>query len=142
MELSLSFYRGHVILAPGGAGAGVTVEGNIANLAREFAKHFRSGGLLHPTTVKKPRGVKGFSFHWSNAQSAWDAIRANDPSWQTDGAEFLVYVRPDALSPIKKPWSLKEMEYIASMLPPHPSYSFSMEGMSRRVASRFLEGIL
>ena len=142
MELSLNFYRGFVLVStPDESPSGIIAEGTIRGLAREFSRHYR--GLLHPGSVSRPKGVKrGFSFHWSNAQAAWDVIVLSDQTTGLDGAEFLVYFRPDALSPVGKPWSLKEMQYVASILPPHPGYAFSMEGgMGRsaaRVAARFV----
>jgi len=140
MDLGLSFFAGHVLVAPAMPEDPVIVSGEIRELAREFARHYR--GLLRPMTVQKPRATKGFSFHWSNAQAAWSVILANDPTWMLDGADFLVYFRPGVLSPVGKPWSLKDMQTIAKMLPPHPGYASSVEGGERgvsaaRVAARY-----
>lgn len=140
MDLNLSFFRGSVIVsAPTPDASGVLVpDAGLRSLSKEFARHLRT--LLVPATVTKPRGTRGFSFHWSNAQAAWDVVPWADPSWHTDGAEFLVYFTNDALSPVGKKWTLKEMEYVAKMLPPHPGYAHSFEGMTHRVARRFFEG--
>lgn len=139
MDLSLTFFRGMVILSPPQEdGAIVLADAKIPSLAREIGRHLRT--LVVPTTVTRPKGkMIGFSFHWSNAQAKWSVIRWNEPSWHTDGAEFLVYATRDALSPLGRPWSLKEMEYVAAALHPHPGYAFSMEGSARRVATKFLD---
>ena len=63
-------------------------------------------------------------------------IAANDPTWGLDGAEFLVYFKVGVLSPLGKPWTLKEMQYVAQRLPPHPGFSRAV--MASRVAARFL----
>lgn len=145
MDLSLTFFRGSVVVSPPrDETSGVFLaDADIRSFAKEIARHLRA--LVTPTTVTKPRGTRGFSFHWSNAQASWDVVSWNDASWHTDGAEFLVYFTKDALSPLGKPWSLKEMQYVAKMLPEHPGYAFSMEGAARvagaiRVAARFLGG--
>lgn len=144
MNLALNFYRGSVVIFPPVAGKDWPViipEMDIRLLTHEISKHLRT--LVIPAVVAKPRGYRGFSFHWSNAQRAWDVISANDPSWQTDGAEFLVYFAKDALSPLGKPWSLKEMEYVAKTLPDHPGFANSMESSrmasASRVTAKFLE---
>lgn len=150
MDLSLTFFRGSVIISPSrDDGSGVVLDNaDIRSLTVALAQHLRA--LVIPTSVTKPRGTRGFSFHWSNAQASWDVVAWNDPSWRTDGAEFLVYFTKDALSPLGKPWSLKEMQYVAKMLPEHPGYASSMESSSRRagwvqvaanrVAAKFLSG--
>jgi hypothetical protein len=149
MDLALTFFRGSLIVSSPeavGDATGVLLldAGNqIPLFVREIAKHLRY--LVVPTTVTKPRGTRGFSFHWSNAQAAWDVVTWNDSSWHTDGAEFLVYFTKDALSPLGRPWSLKEMQYVAKMLPAHPGYSQSYESALRvasaiRVAMKYLEG--
>lgn len=136
MELSLDFYTGHAILTPPRDGSAYLLEGSIQTLAREIPHHYR--GLLRPHQVQKPKGARGFSFHWSNAQNAWDVISAKDPTWDLDGAEFLLYFLPGALSPVGRPWSLKEMEYIAHSLPAHPGAAHGIRAAS--VAERFLNG--
>ena len=112
-----------------------TVEGDIASMASLLGRHLST--LVRGTQVAKPKGTRGFSFHWSNAQAKWDVIAANDPTWSLDGAEFVVYLRASALSPLGKPWTLKEMQYIAQRLPAHPGFSRAV--MAARVARRFLE---
>lgn len=83
--------------------------------------------------VQKPKGkVKGFDFHWSNAQAAWDVIMVQSASWDVDGATFVVWCPPDALSPLGKMWTRTEMQYVAKDLDPHPGYGSSMEGGQRR----------
>lgn len=115
------------MLAPAVPGNTDTViEGDIPSLAAALGRKLTT--LVHARSVTRPRGTRGFSFHWSNAQARWDVIVANDPTWTLDGAEFLVYVRVDALSPLGKPWSLKEMQYVAAKLPPHPGASGAAEG--------------
>lgn len=136
MELSLDFYIGHAILTPPREGSTYLLDVSIQTLAREIPHHYR--GLLRSIQVQKPKGARGFSFHWSNAQSVWDVIPANDPTWGLDGAEFLLYFLPGALSPVGKPWSLKEMEYIAHELPAHPGSDRGVRASV--VAERFLKG--
>jgi hypothetical protein len=141
MDLTFTFFRGSVIVSsPVGEEAQEVVHADIPSMARELGKHLRY--LVVPTNVPKPKGTKGFSFHWSNAQRAWDVIPANDPTWRTDGAEFLVYFTKSALSPLKKPWSLKEMEYVAMSLPEHPGFAQSFEASRvasvARVAAKYL----
>ena len=132
MKLSITTVPGSAVLAPDPDG----FEGSITNIARELGRKLPV--LVNSTTARRPKGTKGFSFHWSNAQAKWDVIPANDATWDLDGAEFVLYVRADALSPLDKPWSMKEMQYVAKNLPYHPGFGSSMEGMSGRVASRFL----
>ncbi len=74
-----------------------------------------------PQQVDKVTGaVKAFSFHWSNAQNKWDVISAKGFPWGIDGAEFIVFVGKNALSPLGKPWGLAEMSYVAKSLHRHP----------------------
>ena len=74
-----------------------------------------------PSSVPKLRGATGaFSFHWSNAQDKWDVIRVREFPWNTDGAEFVLFVGPESLSPLGKVWTLTEMEYVAKGLTRHP----------------------
>lgn len=137
MKLRLDFVPGSATLSPDPEG----FEGNIPSLARFLGQKLPV--LVNASSARRPRGTKGFSFHWSNAQGKWDVIPANDGTWGLDGAEFLLYVRADALSPLDKPWSMKEMQYVAKELPPHPGYASSTESWSRvarRVVSRFLTG--
>jgi hypothetical protein len=136
MELGLHFSAGHVVIAPATPEDPVVVDGYIELLTRAFGLHYR--GLLRPMTVKKPRGTRGYSFHWSNAQNSWDVIPANDPTWMLDGAEFLVYFLPSALNPLDSPWTLKQMQYIAQKLPPHPGAAFAVGVGAARVAKRYL----
>ena len=131
MNLSLTVIPGSALLAPSPEG----FEGNLTNLARSLGR--KLGVLVNASSATKPRGTKGFSFHWSNAQAKWDVIPANDATWGLDGAEFILYVRADSLSALDKPWSMKEMQYVAKALPPHPGFGSSMR-MSARVAARFL----
>jgi len=131
MKLSITTVPGSAVLAPDPDG----FEGSITNIARELGRKLPV--LVNSTTARRPKGTKGFSFHWSNAQAKWDVIPANDGTWPLDGAEFVLYVRADALSPLDKPWSMKEMRYVAKSLPEHPGYGSSMR-MAARVAARFL----
>ena len=127
MELNLIFRPGCALATPPGQGGwedGLVVEGDIQTLAKAVSRQFQA--LLHPGEVHKPRGARGFSFHWSNAQAKWDVIPANDPSWSVDGAEFVLYFVPGALSPLDRPWTGTEMKYMAKALPPHPGYSVGM----------------
>jgi hypothetical protein len=110
------------------------VEGDIPSIAALLGKHLTT--LVRGTHATKPKATRGFSFHWSNAQAKWDVIAANDPTWGLDGAEFLVYMKAGALSPLGKPWTLKEMQYVAQRLPPHPGFSRAV--MASRVAARFI----
>lgn len=89
--------------------------------------------------VPRPRGaVKAFSFHWSNAQAAWHVMIIKEFPWPIDGAEFIVFVGPLALSPLGKVWTLTEMQYVAKRLRPHPGYAGSFEGGTRpKVATSF-----
>ena len=130
----------HVSLAVLGTCDAIVDDPSIQTLAGLIGKNLST--LVRGRTVAKPPGSRGFSFHWSNAQATWDVIPANDPAWSLDGAEFLVYVHQKVLSPLGKPWSAKEMQYVAKHLPPHPGYSGSAESMWRsaacRVAARYL----
>lgn len=95
--------------------------------------------------IPKPRGkYRGFDFHWSNGQGAWDVIAAT-PNMEVDGATFVLWCPLDgsSLSPLGRPWSLKEMQYVAKYLGPHPGFAYSYEGSRRylsaqRVAFRYL----
>jgi hypothetical protein len=92
---------------------------------------------LNQTVVRNPpdpgstpwlRGaVKAYSFHWSNAQAAWDVITARQFPWSLDGAEFILFVGSGAVSLLGKPWGLSEMKYVARALDHHPGYAGSME---------------
>lgn len=137
MGLTFTFFRGSAVVSiPVGEEAHGTVRADIPNITREIDAHLSY--LVIPSNVSKPKGARGFSFHWSNAQRAWDVIPANDPTWRTDGAEFLVYFTKGALSPVGKPWSLREMEYVAMSLPEHPGFSSSVESGRRASATRVL----
>ena len=83
--------------------------------------------------ILRPRGaVKGFSFHWSNAQAAWDVIPVTrDMGRMVDGAEFYLWCMPGAVSNLGKPWRLSEMEHVASKLRHHPGYASSFDGGRR-----------
>jgi len=134
MKLSLQFKPGSALMTPFSEGSqGVVVEG-LHDVPRALGR--RLSTLVSASTATKPRGTRGFSFHWSNAQAKWDVISANDPTWALDGAEFILYVHPTALSPLNKSWTLKEMQYIAASLPPHPGFSRAV--MAARVAARFI----
>lgn len=111
------------------------VEGEIPAMAAILGRNLST--LVRGTQVTKPKGTRGFSFHWSNAQAKWDVIAANDPTWGLDGAEFLVYFKAGVMSPLGKPWTLKEMQYVAQRLPPHPGFSRAV--LASRVVRRFLE---
>lgn len=56
----------------------------------ELARALTAGIIRHmpaPMTVNKVRGaVKAFSFHWSNAQAAWDVVAWKDFPWGLDWA--------------------------------------------------------
>jgi hypothetical protein len=141
MDIAVYITAGQAIISPATPEDIIVVDGTLPALAKVLAQHFR--GLLRPVTVKKPRGMRGYSFHWSNAQAAWSVIGANDPAWGTDGAEFLVYFNPGLMSLAKRLWTIKDMQTLATILPPHPGYAGSVEGWERgvsasRVASRFL----
>ena len=146
MGLSLTFLRGSVVIHPPEDDyETLPLQGtpDIRGLTKEISRHLQT--LVVPTTVAKPKGARGFSFHWSNSQGAWDVVPWNDPSTHTDGATFLVYFVKGTLSPLGKPWSLKEMEYVAKMLPEHPGFSQSFESRrasASRVAARFHDGRL
>ena len=89
--------------------------------------------LPGPKAVPKIRGaLKAFSFHWSNAQRSWDVIGVREFPWDIDGAEFIVFVGADALSPLGKVWTLTEMKYVAKALPDHPGFANSPESGDRR----------
>ena len=93
------------------------------------------GGRAIP---KPPGKYRGFDFHWSNAQAAWDVITAT-PNMDVDGATFVLWCPLDgsSLSPLGRPWSLKEMQYVAKYLGQHPGYANSYEGSTyRRMAQR------
>lgn len=86
-----------------------------------------------PKAVPKVKGfLKAFSFHWSNAQRAWSVIGVREFPWDIDGAEFVVFVGADAMSPLGKIWSLVEMQYVAKALPEHPGFANSVEGLGGR----------
>ena len=111
------------------------VDGEINAIATRLGRQLPV--LVRGSHVTKPKATRGFSFHWSNAQAKWDVISANDPTWNLDGAEFVVYFKVGVLSPLGKPWTLKEMQYVAQRLPPHPGFSRAV--MASRVVRRFLE---
>lgn len=141
MELAVYITAGQAIISPATPDDIIVVDGDLHSLAKVLARHFQ--GLLRPVTVRKPRGMRGYSFHWSNAQATWDVIGANDPTWMTDGAEFLVYFSPGMMGLAQRLWTIKDMQNMAKMLPPHPGYASSVEGGERgvsasRVAARYL----
>jgi hypothetical protein len=143
MELSIYITAGQATITPATLDPVPTIEGTIPALVKFLVSHYR--GLLRPVTVQKPKGMRGYSFHWSNAQAAWSVIGANDPTWMTDGAEFLVYFAP-SLSPSGRPWTIKDMQLAAKLLPMHPGYVNSVESGDRgvwasRVADRYLAGM-
>lgn len=138
MQVCLQFNPGYLHVTPGvlgGQSCDTLIEATVQDFTRELGKKLLL--LVRGRTVMKPKGSRGFSFHWSNAQAKWDVIPANDPAWSLDGAEFVVYVDAKVTSPLGKSWSAKEMQYVALRLPPHPGYSMSMEG-AQRVAARYL----
>jgi len=130
--------KGYAFLLEGG-----TIDGVAHGLGAGIVKHVPS-----PMVVPKVRGAgKAFSFHWSNASAAWDVIVWKDFPAHLDGAEFILFTGRTALSPLDKPWSLAEMRYVATRLPPHPGYASSYEGGQARraaeqVALRFVAGVL
>lgn len=86
-------------------------------------------------TVIKPRGaVRAFNFAWSNAQGRWHVMALRDFPYQQDANEFTLFLGKDALSPLGKPWSLVEMQYIAKHIDRHPLDS--RESLVRRVADQ------
>lgn len=105
-----------------------------------LAKTLGMGIVKHiPGDIEVPRArgsVRAFSFHWSNAQKAWDVVIWKDFPQHLDGAEFILFMGKDALSPVGKPWSLAEMLYVAKKLPHHPGFASSMEGMQPHYAAR------
>lgn len=108
--------------------ATVQGQGSVQDLTLALNRQLinRVPGTFGERSLPGGRGkVKAFSFHWSNAQGAWDVIAVREP-WSADGAEFMLYAPPTALSPLGKPWSLKEMEYVAAKLQPHSGYSFAV----------------
>ena len=128
MDIQFEPRRGYAFLQSGG---------DVNDLARAL-----SNGLVRhmppPMPVAKVRGAaKAFSFHWSNAQNAWDVIPVKDFPWGLDGAEFILFTGRKALSPLGKSWSLAEMRYVAKKLAAHPGAAVSMESM-RRVALRWM----
>jgi hypothetical protein len=89
--------------------------------------------------IPKPPGkYRGFDFHWSNAQAAWDVITAT-PNMDVDGATFVLWCPLDgsSLSPVGRPWSLKEMQYVAKYLGSHPGYANSYESSRSRAAHSY-----
>ena len=103
----------------------VSGEGSIETLTHAINLQLISKVRYFPShTLPGMKGkVKAFSFHWSNAQAAWDVISVRESSWSTDGAEFILYSPPQATSPLGKPWTLKEMQYVAKKLLPHPGFA-------------------
>jgi len=127
MELLQNPTHGYAFLMEGG---------DIDELARTL-----NGGMVRhvpaPTQVPKAKGaVKAFSFHWSNAQAAWDVIHVREyPEW-LDGAGFVLFVGRNAMSPTGNLWSQAEMKYVAKKLAHHPGYASSPESAwPRRAAS-------
>lgn len=125
MELTQDPRKGYVFLTEGG---------DIDELARAL-----NAGIIRrppsPMRVAKVKGaVKAFSFHWSNAQAAWDVIPIRDFPWGLDGAEFILFVGRKAVSPTGKLWSLTEMRYVAKKLANHPGYAFAVRGANLRNA--------
>lgn len=96
----------------------------------ELARALSAGMVRHvpsPMDVSKVRGaVKAFSFHWSNAQAKWDVVVWKDFPWHLDGAEFVLFIGKDAMSPLDQLWSLAEMKYVAKKLGQHPGFGFSV----------------
>ena len=106
--------------------------GDIDELARELNRNM----VIHvpaPMDVPKVRGaVKAFWFSWSNGQAAWDATPWKDFPWHLDGAGFFVFCGQKALSPLGRPWTAAEMNYVAKKLAPHPGYASSPESAAGR----------
>lgn len=105
--------------------------GSIREVAQALGRYL-ARQVPEPVNVSRVRGFpKAFSFHWSNAQRAWDVIPVREFPWALDGAEVIVFVGPDALSPLGKLWTLPEMRYVAKLLPDHPGYARSVESGGR-----------
>lgn len=136
MSPGMALFTSSADRSPQSGSCDMEVEGEINTIAARLGRQLLV--LVRASHVTKPKATRGFSFHWSNAQAKWDVIAANDPTWSLDGAEFLVYFRAGALSPLGRPWTLKEMQYVAQRLPQHPGFSSAV--MASRVARRFLEG--
>lgn len=84
-------------------------------------------------TLSRPKGTVWYSFHWSNAQMAWDVIREKDSVVSVTGADLLVAVAKSAIdSTTGKPFTLRDLQVLARFLREHGSYSSSMEGGSYR----------
>lgn len=136
MQVCLQFNSGFLYVAPFVVGScDAVTDATIQDFAQQIGRQLPL--LVRGRSVSKPKGSRGFSFHWSNAQMKWDVIPANDPVWSLDGAEFLVYLDQKVVSPLGKPWSAKEMQYVAPRLPPHPGFARSWES-AQRVAARYL----
>lgn len=137
LQIQVEPNKGYALILEGGM---------IADLVRELNTQMVRR-MPRPQQVQRLRGAtKAFSFHWSNAQAAWDVmtLKGSDLPWGLDGAEFIVFVGPKALSPVGKLWTLTEMQYVAKQLNPHPGYASSFESGRRglraveRVAMRYL----
>ena len=128
LKLDIDRQRGSCTLK----GTGTVVE-VARDLTRYFLRHLSGVGTR---SVPKPVGkMKGFSFHWSNAQAAWDVITATSADLSmVDGADFILFCPLTTLSPLGRPWSLTEMKYVAKALGNHPGYGSSMEGGQRWAA--------
>lgn len=117
MNITQNPQRGYAFLQSGG---------DIDELARALT----TGMVRHvPSPMDVPRikgAVKAFSFHWSNAQARWDVVIWKDFPWGLDGAEFILFIGKDALSPLDQLWSLAEMKYVAKKLGQHPGFGFSV----------------
>lgn len=130
IDLQVQPNKGYALLIGGGAVRDLT-----AYLNKTMVRHVPS-----PQKVGKVRGaLKAFSFHWSNAQNAWDVISVSrDLPWGLDGAEFILFIGPKALSPVGKLWTLAEMRYVAKGLNPHPGAAFAVRAtMVSRVTQRY-----
>jgi hypothetical protein len=111
------------------------VEDSSAASTTELAREISHNMVLRlhgtPAVVHWQKGaVRAFSFHWSNGSAAWSVIRlpkAEFPMSQ-DGADFILFLSPTALSPLGSLWTIIEMKYVAKALRQHPGFAGSPEG--------------
>lgn len=123
--------------------ATLTGTGSAIDVAQILNRYMipRMLGVGQRQVLKPPGRAKGFDFHWSNAQASWDVILVPGVPWDEDGASFVLWCPATTLSPIGKPWTRTEMQYVARSLKHHPGYAGSYESSSRRIASRYLSKV-
>ncbi len=94
------------------------------------------------TVMKAPGTVKAFNFSWSNGQARWHVMPLRDFPYEQDGSEFTLLIGKDALSPLGRPWSLIEMQYVAKHLRAHPLFDNAADFRRRAaaIADRWLQG--